>query len=52
MTGGFFTGDGYVGRVPGGTMLFATEQDYLEYVEQLQTPHSIVKLKKFDSERR
>lgn len=52
MTGGFFTGEGYVGRVPGGTMLFATEQDYLEYVEQSETPHFIVKLKKFDSGRR
>lgn len=49
---GFFTGEGYVGRVPGGTILFATEQEYLEYVEQLETPHSIVKLKKFDSGRR
>lgn len=52
MTGGFFTDEGYVGRVPGGTMLFATEQDYLEYVEQSETPQFNVKLKKFDSGRR
>ena len=30
---GYFTNDGYMGYVDGRYMLFASESDYLEYLE-------------------
>jgi len=35
---GYFTSYGYVGKVQNATMLFASEQDYLEYMESSEEP--------------
>jgi hypothetical protein len=34
MLEGFFTENGYVGLTDSGWMLFATEQDYIEYMRE------------------
>lgn len=34
MLEGYFVDDGYIGLVDGKWMLFATEQDYIEYVKE------------------
>lgn len=34
MLEGYFVADGYIGLVDGKWMLFATEQDYIEYVKE------------------
>lgn len=31
---GYFVNNGYMGLVEGGYMLFASEEDYLEYLEK------------------
>lgn len=34
MLEGFYVSDGYVGLVDGKWMLFATEEDYIEYMKE------------------
>ena len=39
MMKGFHTGEGYMGLVDGRYVLFASESDYYDYMDELDCPH-------------
>lgn len=42
MRQGFFTQQGYVGMVSEGAMLFASEDDYLEFLEEKENSNCLI----------
>lgn len=39
---GYFVPQGFVGHVGSGTMLFSTERDYLEFLEELENSNCLI----------
>lgn len=42
MVYGYFTPQGFVGRIDGRMMLFASEDEYLEYVEEKEKSNCLI----------